>query len=165
METQDLIQGEQSYEPTARQAERAAALRRFNLLFVYLPIGLLMAAVLAIVVFLLIVAISPPGAEALPMISGLADAALTIALLPVLVVGAVLLALIVYGFVKSRQRGVAPIRQTQRLLWRLDNVVGQVRLRTSEVAPKVARPFISVQSVYAYIRALTQQITRLFRRS
>jgi uncharacterized integral membrane protein len=165
MDPQELSQVEQSYEPTQEQAERAATLRRFNMLFVYGPIGLIAGIALGLVIFLLIVALNPPSDDALQFISGLADVALVIALLPLLIVGAALLGLIAYGYVRARQQGMAPIRQTQRLLWRMDNVAGRLRGRTKEIASIVARPFISANSLVAYVKALMNQVLRLLKRS
>jgi heme/copper-type cytochrome/quinol oxidase subunit 4 len=165
MDAQELSQAEHSYEPTQEQAERAAELRRFNLLFIYGPIGLIAAIVLGLVAFLLIVAVNPPSDEALLFISGLADVAIVVALLPILIVGAALLSLIAYGYVRARQQGMAPIRQTQRLLWRMDNVVGRLRGRTKEIASIVASPFISANSLVAYVKALINQVLRLLKRS
>lgn len=165
METQEVIQTETVYEPTAQQAERAAALRRFNLLFVYLPIGLLSAIVVVIVVILLIVAIGQQNAEALLFLSGLADVALVIALLPVIVIGAVLLGLIFYGYTQGRKRGTAPIRQTQTLLWRMDNLVGRIYVRTATTADRIAQPFMTLQGAFAYVRSLITQLIHMVKRS
>ena len=165
MDAQELKQVEPSHEPTQEQAERAAALRRFNWMFIYGPIGLAAAITLGLVIFLLIIALNPPSDEALLFISGLADVALVIALLPFLIVGAALLGLIAYGYVRARQQGMAPVRQTQRLLWRMDNLVGRLRGRTKEAASQVARPFISAHSIVAYVKALMYQTSRLLKRS
>ena len=164
MESQEITQTERSYEPTVEQAERAADLRRFNLLFVYGPIGLLAAITVSLIVILLVIAVSPPSDEALLFISGLADVALVIAILPILIVGAAGLALIAYGYYRGRQRGMAPVRQTQRLLWRMDNVVGRLRVRTGETADSVVRPFMSVNGAITYIKVLILQIVRIIKR-
>ena len=165
MDAQELSQIEESYEPTQVQVERAAALRKFNLLFVYGPIGLVAAIAFGLIIFLLIVVLNPPSDDALLFISGLADAALVIALLPTVIIGAALLSLIAYSYIRARQQGMAPIRQTQRLLWRMDNVVGRLRSLTKETASKVARPFISVNSFAAYVKALVYQVLKLLKRS
>ncbi|UCG24950.1 MAG: hypothetical protein JSW55_02855 [Chloroflexota bacterium] len=165
MDTQDLSQAEQSNVPTRKQAERDAALRKFNLLFVYGPIGLIGAVLLGLVILLLIVALNPPSDEALLFISGLADVAIVIALIPILIIGAAALGVIAYGYVRARQQGMAPVRQTQRLLWRMDNVIGRLRGRTEETASKVARPFISAHGIVAYIKSLINQALRLVKRS
>lgn len=165
MDAQELSQVEESYKPTQEQAERAAALRRFNLLFVYGPVGLISAIVLGLVILLLIVVLNPPSDGALLFISGLADAALVIALLPIVIIGAALLSLIAYSYYRARQRGMAPIRQTQRLLWRMDVVVGKLRDLTKETASKVARPFILANSYAVYMKALAYQVLKLVKRS
>ena len=166
METQEPTQlVEHTYEPTAEQADRAAALRKFNRLFVYIPIGFVVAIAIGIVIILLYVAVNPPSDEALLFISGMADVALVLAMLPILIIGAALLALIAYGYTQGRRRGTAPVRQTQRLLWRMDNVAGRVRVRTGEVATQVSRPFISLNGAVTYVKVLMQQIIRIIRRS
>jgi uncharacterized integral membrane protein len=164
METQDISQEERSYEPTSDQAERAAELRRFNMLFVYGPIGLLSAIVLGVIVVLLVIAISQTSAEALIFISGLADVAMVIAMLPILIVGAVLLSLIGYGYYRGRQRGMAPVRQTQRLLWRMDHVVGRLRVRTGMTADSIIRPFLLLNGAFTYVKVLLQQSVKLIKR-
>ena len=165
METQEVTQIERPYEPTAEQAERAAELRRFNRLFVYGPIGLISAIVVTLIVLLLIVAINPPSGEALLFISGLADVALVIAILPIVIVGAALLGLIGYAYITARKNGTAPIRQTQRLLWRMDNVVGRLRVRTERAAEGVIQPFLSMNGAVAYVKTLIMQIMRMVKRS
>ena len=162
---QDEVQAESLYEPTAEQVERAYALRRFNLLFVYVPIGLISAIVVVLVVILLIVAIGQTNEQSLLFLSGLADVALVIALLPVIVIGAVLLGLIGYGYAQGRRSGMAPIRQTQRLLWRMDNLVGRLRVRTEQTADSVARPFLTLNGAAAYARTLFAQLINMVKRS
>ena len=165
MEMQELAQDEGHYEPTANQAARAAQLRKFNRLFIYLPIGLMAAIAVAVVVVLLIIAINPPSEEALVFISGLADVALVIAMLPVLVIGAILIGLIGYGYTEARKNGTAPVRQTQILLWRMDNLIGRIRIRTSEVADVVAQPFLKLNGAIAYARELVSQLIGMVKRS
>ena len=165
METREISQSEHSYEPTVEQAARAAELRRFNLLFVYGPLGLLTASVIGVIVFLLVIAISQPSDEALLFISGLADVALVIAMLPILIVGAALLGLIAYGYYSGRQRGMAPVRQTQRLFWRMDNIVGRLRVRTDATANSVIRPLMSVGGAVTYVKVLIRKILKLVKRS
>lgn len=165
MEAQEVTQSEHDYEPTVEQAQRAASLRRFNILFVYAPIALVSVISLALIIFMLIVAVRPPSVEALIFISGLADAALIIATVPALVVGAAVLGIIAFGYSQARQSGAAPIRQTQRLLWRMDNIVGRLRARTDKTADDIAQPFISVNGLVTYIKVLITQLAKLIRRS
>jgi len=165
METQEVIQPEHEYEPTLEQAERAAALRRFNRLYIYVPIGLVSTITAVVVILLLIIAVNPPSAEALLFISGLADAALVIAMLPFVLLGAAGIALMAYAYSGARKRGTAPVRQTQRLLWRMDNLVGRVRVQTKRTANEIGRPFIRVNELVTYIRVLMLQLVKLVKRS
>jgi len=165
METQEPSSAHDSYEPTSAQAGRASALRRFNVLYVYAPLGFFAAVAVGMTVFLLIVALNPPGENALFLISGLADVALVLALLPVLIMGAAVLVMIGYAFVQARKRGTAPVRQTQRLFWRMENIVGRLYAQTQAGALAVTRPFISLHGAGAYLRELSRQISKLIRRS
>jgi uncharacterized integral membrane protein len=164
METQKFTQHEVQYQPSADQAERAARLRKFNLLYVYLPIGLVAAVATVTTIILLIVAIVQPSAESLLWLSGLADIALVIAMLPIIVIGAVILGLIIYSYVQARRRGMAPIKQSQTLLWRMDNVVGRLRLRTDEAASMIVQPFFRLNSALSYVKTLIAQIIGMVKR-
>lgn len=165
MEAQEVTQAEYDYEPTVEQAQRASSLRKFNILFVYVPMALVGTISLGLIIFMLIVAVRPPNDEALLFISGLADAALIIAILPVVVVGIAVLGLVAYGYSRARQSGTAPIRQTQRLFWRMDNVVGRLGTRTNRIANDIARPFISVNGTITYIKVFINQLIKLIKRS
>jgi hypothetical protein len=164
MVTEESTHQEVLYEPTAGQAKRAQELRRFNLLYVYLPVGLMSAITVITVVLLLFVAITQPNVEAILWLSGIADIALVLAMLPVIAVGAFVLGLFAYIYIQARRNGTAPIRQTQRLLWRMDNVAGRLRVRTDEAAMVVIQPFFKLQGVVAYVRALITQIIDMVRR-
>lgn len=165
MDIQEFDQNETPYEPTSQQAQRAAELRKFNLIFVYLPIGLASAIAIVLIAILLIVALNPPSAKALLFISGLADVALVIAMLPILILGAVILGLIGYAYTQARKAGTAPIRQTQLLLWRMDNLIGRIRVRVDETGVTVRRPFLSINGAVAYVRELIIQLVRMLKRS
>lgn len=165
METQEIAHNETPYEPTTEQSERAAKLRRFNLLFIYVPIGLVAAIVIALIVIIVIMAINPPDDDTRLFLSGLADAALSLALLPILIVNAALLALAGYAFGRARKSGTAPVSATQRLLWRMDALVGRLRVRTEATAGMVAQPFLSINGAVAYLKMLITQLVRMVKRS
>ena len=57
MDVTDIAPHEQEYQPTDSQLERAAAIRKFNFRFVYLPIGLISLVVLLTVLALLYLAL------------------------------------------------------------------------------------------------------------
>ncbi|MGD8583934.1 MAG: hypothetical protein PVH65_02980 [Chloroflexota bacterium] len=165
METQDIVHNETPFEPTSEQTQRAAKLRRFNLLFVYVPVGLVTVIVIALVVVMLIVAINPANEDARLFLSGLADAALALALLPILMVGALLVGLAGYTLSQSRKKGVAPVIRTQRLLWRVDALVSRLRTGAERTAGMVAEPFLTVNGAVAYIRMLITQLVKIIKRS
>lgn len=163
METQEEVHVDTPFEPTAEQVQRAAALRRFNLLFVYIPFGLVGAAVLGLLVLMLIKAINQSDADALRLISGIADVALIIAVLPMLVVGAAIVAGL--GFALSKGKKSAPIGKTQRLLWRLDNQIGRLRVQIQSTSGVVVRPFQSVNGAITYVVVLMDRLIKMVKRS
>jgi hypothetical protein len=165
METEEIIHVEAPYQPTAEQDERAARLRRFNLTFVYLPIGLLAALVVVVVVIMLIIAVNPPQGDSLAFLSGLADVTLIIAICPMLLVGAGLLGLVGYIFSEARRRGTAPVRTTEMLLWRLDALAVRLRGRTESAASKVVAPLMTMHGAIAYVKSLITQFVGMVKRS
>jgi hypothetical protein len=165
METLDIVHNNTPHQPTTEQTQRAAELRRFNLMFVYVPLGLVAAIVIALIVIMLIWAINPPDESARRFLSGLADAALIMALLPFLIVCAGLVGLAGYAYSQARKRGTAPVARTQRLLWRLDALVGRVTVRTVATTGLVVRPFLSINGGVAYLKMLITQLVRIVKRS
>lgn len=165
MEMQEIVQNETPYAPTAEQVERTTRLRRFNLMFVYVPLGLVAALVVALVVIMLIMAINSADEHSRLFLSGLADAALALALLPFLIVGAVLVGLAAYGLNRARKNGTAPVRRTQMLLWRTDSFIGRLKARVETTADLVAQPFLSINGSVAYLKMLITQLVKMVKRS
>ena len=64
-------------------------MRRFNFLAIYLPIGLALLIVLSITILLLIVALAIGSTEMLETISALADSAVILAIIPTMVLCAI----------------------------------------------------------------------------
>lgn len=153
------------YIPTPIQQERAASLRRFNRLYVYVPVSLFSVVAILITVFLLYLSLNPPTEETLKTISGIADAVLILGTIPAIIVCGIVPTLILVTTVQARKRGMAPLRQLQTLLWRMDSGVGMVRQKVDETAPKIARPFITVHAKLVYFQTLLKRIPHLLRRS
>ncbi len=153
------------YIATPIQQERADSIRRFNRLYVYGPISFFGIAAILITIFLLYLSLNPPSEETLPTISGIADAVLILGTIPAIIVCGVVPALFLVTTYQARKRGMAPLRQLQTLLWRMDSGVGMVRQKVDETAPKIARPFITVHAKLAYFQTFLKRIPHLFRRS
>ncbi len=158
--------------PTAVQLERANALKRFNQLVVYLPLGLLATAVLGLLIYLLILAIWPPYEDTRLFLSGIADIILILFMLPVVAIFGLLLAGIFGGLIyqrQSRKEDSAPSLQKKygrlRLLfWKLDQKLSIVYRKIDQFVPTLANPVIRFNTVIAYITAWLDQLTKQLNR-
>lgn len=160
------------YQPTAEQLARERDLRRFNRLYVYLPLGLFAFAALAVVILLLVGVFSPGivGTEA--FISALADVIIILWIMPMLV----LIALLVIGFAalvlnRREKRKLlpadSPLRQHGRLqflLWRVDGYLSRVQAQVNRAADAAVAPLISNHGRAAAVDAWIDILTRPFRR-
>ena len=63
------ISPQQKIEPTSSQLERAAAIKRFNTLYIYMPIGLGAFLVLSLVILLLIAVLALEDLQTLMTVS------------------------------------------------------------------------------------------------
>ena len=153
------------YEPTARQIERDDALRRFNRLFVYLPILITAVIALAVIGLLFWVTIIQPGEASRETVSGIASAVVILVSLPMTVLCAIPSILIIAITVQGRKKGMAPIKRVQTLFWRLDGLVLRIQSAVNENVPKVANVVIKGHAVVAYVRNLLTKITNLLKRS
>ena len=144
------------------QLDRAAALRRFNLFFVYLPAALLLLLVLLLMGFLGWLTIGGGGDEtSRTTVSGVADIFTILFVLPITLLCAIVplgvTGLIIYG----RRQEWAPLRWLQRTLWKAEDTVAAVRYKTEEITPKVARPVISLHAIVAYIKTFLTHLKRI----
>lgn len=167
METADnlTIPPQQKIEPTSSQLERAAAIKRFNTMYVYLPVGLGALLVISLVILLLIAVLGSEELQTLLTVSAVADIVVIAWIIPTMVVCAIVPSLFIFLTVQGRQRGAAPIRQLQLLMWRADNILWTVRDKVNDIAPRVANPFIRAHAAAAYVSTLFKNIIRIFRRS
>lgn len=155
----------ETYQPTTAQLERAAALRRFNRLAVYLPALLFALVALILFILMLINALPNEGSHnTRQFLSGLADIILIVTIIPLWLV----LTLIPVGAVvlvyQMRQRDVAPLRGLQRLFWRIESKLGMVQQKTEEVAPKVAQPVVTANAKLAFVFEWLDQMRYFFSR-
>jgi hypothetical protein len=144
------------------QLDRDAALRRFNLFFVYLPVAILLIVVLLLMGFLAWLTIGGGGDEtSRSTVSGVADLFTILFVLPITLLCAILplgfTGLLIYG----RRQQWAPLRWLQRTLWKAEDTVVAVRLKTEAITPKVARPIISLHAIVAYIKTFLTYLKRI----
>jgi hypothetical protein len=156
------------YQPTAAQKARAAALRRFNWLYFYLPILLFTIGGLTIIVLLLWSSLTAEREQQRLFVSGLADLILILTIAPLLLLCAIVPGTAAYLLVRGRKEGQAPIRRLQTLLWRLEAFLARVGRRVTEIGTQAADKIIHVHSLTAglrqFIRSLPEQIKQFLRR-
>lgn len=161
-----------TFVPTAVQLERANALKRFNRLVIYLPLGLLATAVLGLLIYLLILAIWPPYEDTRLFLSGIADIILILLLLPVVAIFGLLLAGILGGVIylrQSRKENATPALQQKYgrlrlLLWKLDQKLSIVYRKADQIMPRLANPVIRFNAFTAYITAWLGQLAKQLNR-
>lgn len=161
------------FQPSPEQLARAGALRRFNRLTVYLPVGLVTAVVLITSIYLLYLALFPPTEETYLFLSGLADFVLILMLLPVvLIFGLVMTAIIggaiYYNFVMDEaERPIPPAPPYGRLrtlLWRLDSLLLIVIPKVRQGSQRVTQPLIRFNGWLAYIQSWLQSTQKFITR-
>ena len=159
-----------TYRPTLEQRQRAAALRRFNWLFVYTPIIVLSLAALILIILLLWGVLSTDIVGTSAFVSGLADVIVILFSLPPLILCALgpaaLVAMIVLAVRRRRDPQAASILdRLHQLLWRLDNIVERVLVRTKELSPRVAEPVINLHARTAHLKTLFNRLKSVLIRS
>lgn len=164
MDAPELSQSPEPYQPTSDQVRRLNQTRRFNRLFVYFPIGLVSALVVVLIAGMIILVLTTPEAELVGTFSAIADSVLILSiLLLMLIIG---LFILIFGavFSQGRKAGLAPIRQTRRVFWRLENMLVRIQGQVNSSTPRIAAPFISIQAWVAFWRVLIHKLTRFFSR-
>lgn len=159
-----------TYRPTPEQRQRAAALRRFNWLYVYTPVIVVSLVALILVILLLWGALSPNIEGTSAFVSGLADVIIILFSLPLLALCAIgpgaLVAMIVLTVRRRRDpQAAALLDRLHTLLWRLDNMVERVLVKTRELSARAAGVVIRVQARAAYLKTLFNRIKGVFIRS
>jgi hypothetical protein len=165
------LEAEDAFVPTAVQLERTHALERFNRLAIYVPLGLLVTAVLGFLIFLLVIAIWPPYEDTRLFLSGIADIILILFMLPVALILGLLLAGIFGGLIyqqQSRKKNGAPALQQRYgrlrlLLWKLDQKLSAVYRKADQFMPRLANLVIRFNTLTAYITTWLGQLTKLLK--
>lgn len=160
--------------PSAEQLNRAAQRRRFNLLFVYLPIIIAAIGVITLVVLMIIGVLNPPTEETQIFVSGLADLIIILVTLPLaFVCGAIPLGIVGYLVYRRRQKPTEPQANTtevkygrlQKLFWKVEDLIVKSGNKSDELLPKVAQPVIRGNAFFAYIETLLNHLKQFFVRS
>ncbi len=158
------------FTPTAVQIQRAQELKRFNRLVIYLPLGIITAAALGLLIYLLIIAVWPPFEDTRLFLSGVADIILILFLMPVILIFGLVLAGVIGGFVywrQSKKEEGEPSLQNKYgrfrlLLWKVDQKLSGVYRTIDQLMPKIANPVIRFNETITYINT---RLARLIDRS
>jgi hypothetical protein len=151
----------QKYQPAPEQLERAAALRQFNRLYVYLPLAVFSLAGLVLVGLLLWGVFSPNITGTREFASGLADLVVIMTVMPLLLLCALVPAAAIGWVVYRRQQPRQEHGRFQTLFWRLDTLLTRLQATISTTLSKAAAPVIKGHAWAAYLRALQENLKKL----
>lgn len=154
----------EAYQPTPEQLERAAALRRFNRLYLYLPLAVFSLAGLVLIGLLLWGVFSPNIVGTREFASGLADLVVILTTLPLLLLCALVPAGAVGLAVYRRQQPKREHGRFQTLIWRLDALVTKAKDTAATTLPKAAAPLIKGHAWVAYVRTWYETVRQQFTR-
>ena len=146
------------YQPTAAQQARADALRRFNLWAIYVPLGLITAAILVLVVAMIVLAVIQPRWR--PTTSAVADLLVILTILPTLLLCTLLPAGAGFVFIDSRRKGRAPLRSLRTLLWRLDTLVSRVQRIVSDGVDRFAPQTARIRTTFVRLETTARSLVR-----
>jgi hypothetical protein len=169
--TPSPINNRPPYQPNETQQERRAALHRFNRLYVYLPLGIVIALCVIAILLLFIGVFSPAFPGGADYASALADITLIMFLLPMIMLmlsGPALLVWLLSTGHRRRKEGKPRFDEGGRFqvwLWQMEVFLGRAQKETAVVANKVSTPIITVRSWLAFIPAFFKKIKIIFIRS
>ena len=158
--------------PQARpeQLERLAARRRFNRLYVYVPLAVITLLWLGLILTLLWLAVvgrwfamDTNQEYYRALASGLADAFTILMLTPFLLLCALPSAAAIAFTVYRRQRKGDPatVQKSLPLFWRVENMVLTIQAKVEAFMPKLAQPIITAHAAAAFVRTLLQEIKEI----
>lgn len=152
------------FEPSNRQLDRATRMRRFNRIYIFLPVSLASIIALALTILLIILALGIGTDEVRETLSGIADSVLILAIIPTMVLCAIVPTVYLAISIQMRQRGVAPIRQTQWFFWVVQERLGFLGNLISRLMEKFREPFVRISARYAFIHTLFMRLFKIFKR-
>lgn len=160
-----------AYQPTPSQRARESSLRRFNLIFVYIPTAVLGLVVLGLIVFMIWVALtSSPEDQVISLFSGVANIFLiSCVILPAMLLCALGPAMVGFLIYRANERRKLPPPEKQsklqKFLWKIDSLVETIqhRLRNSYL-DQAANPLIKGHAIVAALRTIVDNIRKLYSR-
>lgn len=162
-----------TYIPSSSQIERKKALKRFNLLFVYLPIAFFTILILTVIGYISWLSVGVRQESMLSTVSGLADLTLILVMIPMMVIGLLgpaALFGIIYWTVKRRQAKkeqpsiVEEGILLQKYSWQAESFLDRVRLQVQKGMDKAADPVIKLNGwLDAFVTMLRQLWSKFLR--
>ena len=150
--------------PSQEQLSRAAALRRFNRLYVYTPLAVGALIYLALLGWLAWGMVSSncfsskETGSACALASGLADTVFIVMALPWALVCTALPLLFFAGILQSRKQGHAPLRRLQRLFWRLDDLLHKIDRKANDLAARSAHYVVAGSAFFTRIQTTVARL-------
>jgi hypothetical protein len=149
---------EEPYQPTPAQLERAAAQRRFNALYVYTPLVIFSLLFVGFLVAMIYFAVVRDPWR--PMVSAVADLLVILAIVPLLLLSALLPAGAIALFVEGRRREWQPYRTIQVLFWRLDSLVARVQRMVLTGADWIAPYTVRFRATFIRIETTARSLVQ-----
>jgi hypothetical protein len=160
------------FAPSSEQLERERELKRFNRLYIYLPVGIVVAMVIGLLVLMLIGIFAPGLVGAEVFLSGLADTIMVLWMIPMSVLCAFgPIAYIAYVINRRQRRAELPPdspllehSRAQMAMWQAQDISKRIDEKTETISDRVASPFYSLSGFVAYVEAWLIILSRPFRR-
>ena len=156
--------------PTTEQQERLARRRRFNRVFVHLPVSIALILWLGLIVGMLWLSIAGDWFAMdtnQPYYRGLFSAVadvFTILMLSPLLVLCLIPPLLAGAFTVYRRRGKAAKEEQEPslpLMWRVENIVISIRQAVSKAMDQVARPLITAHAMAAFVKTFLHELKQI----
>lgn len=150
--------------PTDAQLARERSLRRFNLAFVYVPIGLAALAVVVLLGLLVWAAIvggwfgTVEVGTGRSLASGLADTVFLLFTIPCALVCPILPLAFFAGLLAARKQDKAPLRRLRELFRSLDNWLHRADAQVNKVVPRLVQPLVAGRSRLARLEATGRKL-------
>ncbi len=160
------------YSPTPEQLERERALKRYNRLYIALPLAFVVTFVAGLLILMLIGLFAPGLVGAESFLSSLADTILVLWMIPMMVFCAIVPLAYVGYLVNLRQRRSqlppdSPLlrhRRAQMAMWKAQDIAGRAERVTETASDRLTGPIIRLDAAIAYLLAWLAILTRPFRR-
>lgn len=160
-----------SYQPTAEQLARDEALKRYNRLYLMLPLAIAVLIALGLLITLIVLAFLPNHDSIRQFISGMADIVIILASIPMTLLCAILpIAYIAFAWNRRQQRQMYPQTgpmayrgRIQSFLWWVQSKLDQVQAAVERGSTGVANRVMGAHERFEYYRTLGDRLSRNFR--